>query len=139
MFRWIISNSHKQNGFETKVLTLVLIPNLHFIIVPQFPGCYGPDINPNIIIYFCLLHNQGERFKIISTIGQVLCVQLFMNGFIPSMLITILIFFRSMANLGFRESMFCHYVASVGCIIIPTSYLCFSLYNRNNSDSLFTN
>jgi hypothetical protein len=31
-----ITNSHKQNGFEMKVLILVLIPDLHSIIVPQY-------------------------------------------------------------------------------------------------------
>jgi uncharacterized membrane protein len=51
-------------------------------------------------------------FKIISTIGHVLYVLLFMNGFMPSVLIAILIFLGSMANLGFHESMFRHYVAS---------------------------
>jgi hypothetical protein len=66
-------------------------------------------------------------------------VLLFMNGFMPSMLIMILIFLRSMANSGFYESMFCHYVASVGCLIIPAFCLCFSLCHRNNSDSLFAN
>jgi hypothetical protein len=105
----------------------------------SFPSCCGPDISSNIIIYFRLLHNQGARFKIISTIDHVLCVLLFMNGFMPSMLIMILIFLRSMANSGFYESMFCHYVASVGCLIIPAFCLCFSLCHRNNSDSLFAN
>jgi hypothetical protein len=32
---WRITNSLKQNGFETKVLTLVLILDLHSIVVPQ--------------------------------------------------------------------------------------------------------
>jgi hypothetical protein len=57
----------------------------------SFQGCYGPDINPDIIIYFRLLHNQGERFKIVITIGNVL---LFMNGFMLSVLVVILIFLR---------------------------------------------
>jgi hypothetical protein len=82
-----------------------------------------------------LLHNQGGRFKTIITIGPVLCVQLFMKGFMPSVLIAILIFLGSMANSGFHKSMFHHCVASVGCLIIPTSYLWFSLCHRNNSDS----
>jgi hypothetical protein len=51
----------------------------------------------------------------------------------------ILIFLRSMANSRFHESMFCHYVASPGCLMISTSCLCFSLCHRNNSDSLFVN
>jgi hypothetical protein len=38
-----------------------------------------------------------------------------------------------------HESMFHHCVASTGCLIIPTSCLCFSLCHCNNSDSLFTN
>jgi hypothetical protein len=105
----------------------------------SFLGCCGPSISPNIIIYFHLLHNQGGRFKIISTIGHVLCVLLFKKGFMPSVLIAILIFLRSMANLGFCESMFHHYVASAGCLIILASRLCFSLCHRNNSDSLFAN
>jgi hypothetical protein len=104
-----------------------------------FPGCYGPSINPNIIIYFHLLHNQGGKFKIISTIGHVLCVLLFINGFMPSVFIAILIFLESLANLGFHELMFHHCVALVGCLIILTSCLCFSLCHRNNSDSLFAN
>jgi hypothetical protein len=79
-----------------------------------------------------LLHNQGGRFKIVSTIGHVLCVLLFMNEFMTSVLITILIFLRSMANSGFRESMFHHGVA---CLIILASCLCFSLCRHNNSDS----
>jgi hypothetical protein len=70
----------------------------------------------------------------------VLCVLLFMNEFMSTVLIVILIFLRSMANLGFRESMFHHCVTSAGCLIIPTSCLCFSLCHRNNFDSfLFTN
>jgi hypothetical protein len=90
-------------------------------------------------MYFCLLHNQGGRLYIIRTIGQVLCVLLFMNGFMPYVLIAILIFLGSSANSGFRESMFCHCVASAGCLINP-SPLCFSLCHRNNSDSfLFAN
>jgi uncharacterized membrane protein len=106
----------------------------------SFTGCYGPGINPDIIIYFCLLHNQRGRFKIISTIGQVLCVLLFMNGFMPSVLIAILIFLGSMTNLGFHESTFLHCVASVGCLIISASCLCFSLCHHNNSNSfLFAN
>jgi hypothetical protein len=102
----------------------------------SFHGCCGPDINPDNIIYFCLLHNKGGRFKIFSTIGHVLCMLLFMNGSMLSVLITILIFFGSMANSGFRESIFHYCVTSVGCLIILTSYLCFSLYHCNNSDSL---
>jgi hypothetical protein len=47
----------------------------------SFPGCYGPSISPDIIIYFCLLHNQGGRFKTISTIGHVLYVLLFNDKF----------------------------------------------------------
>jgi uncharacterized membrane protein len=105
----------------------------------SFVGYYGPNINPNIIIYFCLLYNQGGRFKIISTIGHMLCVLLFINGFMPSVLIAILIFLGSMVNLGFRESMFHHCVASTRCFIILTSCLCFSLCHHNNFDSLFAN
>jgi hypothetical protein len=133
---------------------LVLIPDLHSIIVPQHlhifsqrPGIsvnvihrlLWPDNNPDIIIYFYLLHNQGGRFKIVSTIGHVLCVLLFMNEFMTSVLITVLIFLRSMANSGFHESMFHHCVTSTGCLIIPASYLYFSFYHHNNSDSLFVN
>jgi hypothetical protein len=70
----------------------------------------------------------------------MLCVLLFMNGFMPSVLITILIFLRSFTNSGFCESIFCHCVASAGCLIIVTSCLCFFLCHRNNSDSfLFAN
>jgi hypothetical protein len=104
----------------------------------SFPSCYGPGISPDIIIYFRLLHNQGGRFKIVNTIDHVLCVLLFKKGFMPSVLITILIFLGSMTNSGFRESMFHHCVVSVGCLIISTSCLCFFLCHRNNSDSLFT-
>jgi uncharacterized membrane protein len=103
----------------------------------SFLGCCGPGINPCVIIYFRLLQNQGGRFKIIRTIGHVLCVLLFMDGFMPSVLIAILIFLGSMANSGFCESMFHHCVASVECLIITASCLCFSLCHRNNSDSLF--
>jgi hypothetical protein len=103
------------------------------------PDCCGPGISPDIITYFCLVHNQRGRFKIVSTIGHVLCVLLFKKGFMPSVLIAILIFLKSMVNLGFCESIFRHCVASVGCLIIPASYLCFSLCHRNNSDSLFSN
>jgi hypothetical protein len=105
----------------------------------SFPGCCGPDISPDIIIYFYFLHNQGGRFKIISTIGHVLCVLLFKKGFNPSVPTAILIFLRSMANSRFYESMFHHCVASAGCLIIPASCLCFSLCHRNNSDSLIAN
>jgi uncharacterized membrane protein len=106
----------------------------------SFPGYCGPGISPDIIIYFCLLHNQGGRFKIVSTIGHVLCVLLFKKGFMTSVLIVILIFLGSMANSEFRESMFHHCVALAGFIIIPTSCLCFSLCHRNNSYSfLFAN
>jgi uncharacterized membrane protein YphA (DoxX/SURF4 family) len=86
-----------------------------------FSGCCDPDINPDIILYFRLLHNQGGILKIIGTIGHVLCVLLFMNGFMPSMLTAILIFLGSMANLGFHESKFDHCEASVGCLIILAS------------------
>jgi uncharacterized membrane protein len=105
----------------------------------SFLDCCGLDISLNIIIYFRLLHNQGGRLKIISTIGHVLCVLLFKKGFMPSVLIVILIFLGSMAKSGFCESMFRHCVALAGCLIIPTSCLCFSLCHRNNSDSLFAN
>jgi uncharacterized membrane protein len=88
------------------------------------------------IIYFHLLHNQGGRFKIVSIVGHVLCVLLFMNGFMSSMLIAILIFLGSLVNSGFRESMFRHHGASPGCLTIPTSFLCFSLCHRNNSESI---
>jgi cytochrome c oxidase subunit IV len=103
----------------------------------SFPGCCGLGINPDIIIYFCLLNNQEWRFKIISTIGHVL---LFRNGFMPFVLIVILIFLRSMTNSEFHESMFFHCVASAWCLIIPASCLCFFLCYRSNSNSfLFTN
>jgi hypothetical protein len=106
----------------------------------SFSGCCGPGISPGIIIYFRLLHNQGGRFKIASTIGHVLCVLMFMNEFMPSMLIVIIIFLGSMANLGFHESIFHQCVTSLGCLIIPASYLCFSLCHHNNFDSfLFIN
>jgi hypothetical protein len=106
----------------------------------SFPICCGPGINLDIIIYFCLLHNQGGGFKIVSTISHVLCVLLFMNEFMPSLLIAILIFLGSMVNLAFHELMFHHCVTSAGCLIILTSCLCFSLCHYNNSDSfLFVN
>jgi uncharacterized membrane protein len=106
----------------------------------SFPGCCGPGISPDIIIYFCLLHNQGGRFKIVSTIGHVLCVLLFKIGFMSSVLIAILIFFGSMTNSGFHESMFYHRVTSARCLIISASCLCISLCHRNNSGSfLFAN
>jgi uncharacterized membrane protein len=105
----------------------------------SFLGCCSPSISPDIIIYFRLLHNQGGMFKIVSGIGHVICVLLFKKGFMPSVLITILIFLGSMANLEFHKSMFHHCVASVGCHIIPASCLCFSLCHHNNSDSLFCN
>jgi hypothetical protein len=104
-----------------------------------FLSCCSPSTSHDIIIYFRLLHNQGGRFKIVSTTGHVLCVLLFKKGFMPSVLIAIIIFLRSMANSGFCESMFHHCVASIGCLIIPISCLCFSLCHRNNSDSLFAN
>jgi uncharacterized membrane protein len=104
-----------------------------------FPSVLNNVPNRLSHIFFCLLHNQGERFKIISIIGHVLCVLLFMNGFMPLVLIVILIFLGSMVNSGFHESMFRHCVASVGCLIILASCLCFSLCHRNNSDSLFAN
>jgi hypothetical protein len=66
----------------------------------------------------------------------VLCVLLFMNEFMSSVLIAILVFLRSMINSRFRESMFRHGVTSAGCLIIPASHLCFSLCHRNNSGSL---
>jgi hypothetical protein len=133
----------------------VLIVDLHSIIISQhlqifnqrpeisvdiIPRLLWPGINPDIMIYFRSLHNQGERFKIVSTIGHVLCVLLFMNAFMPSVLIAILIFLKSMANSGFHELMFCHCLESVGCLIIPTSFLYFSLCHRNNSECfLFAN
>jgi hypothetical protein len=108
-------------------------------VLMAFLGCYGPGISPDIIIYFCLLHNQGGRFKIINAIDHVLCVLLFMNGFMPSVLIAILLFLESMENSGFYESMFHHCVALAGYLIILTFCLCFSLCQDNNSDSLFAN
>jgi hypothetical protein len=62
-------------------------------VLISFLGYCGSGINLDIIIYFCLLHNQGGRFKIISINYHVLCVLLFMNGFMPYVLIMILIFF----------------------------------------------
>jgi hypothetical protein len=110
------------------------------ISVNIIPGCCGPSINTDIIIYFCLLRNQGGRFKIINTIGHVLCVLLFMNEFMPSMLIAILILLGSMANSEFCESIFHHCVASARCLNILASCLCFPLCHRNTSDSfLFAN
>jgi uncharacterized membrane protein len=108
-------------------------------VLISFQDCCGLGISPDIIIYFHLLRNQGGRFKIVSTIGHVLCVLLFINGFIPSVLIVILIFLGSMANSGFHELMFCHYVASTGCLTILASCSCFTLCHDNNSDSLFAN
>jgi hypothetical protein len=106
----------------------------------SFLGYCGPGINPDNIIYFCLLHNQGGRFKIVSTIGHMLCVLLFMNGFMPSVPIVILIFLVSMVNFGFHKSMFHQYVASAECLIISASCLCFFLCHRKNSNSfLFAN
>jgi hypothetical protein len=106
----------------------------------SFPDWCGPDIEPDIIIYFCLLHNHGGRFKIINAIDHVLCVILFMNEFMPSVLITIIIFLRSFVNLGFCESIFHHCVTSAVCLIISASCLCFSLFHHNNSDTfLFVN
>jgi hypothetical protein len=103
----------------------------------SFPGWCGLGIKPNIIIYFRLLYNQGGRFKIINTIDHVL---LFMNGFMPSVPIMILIFVESFANLGFRESIFHHCVALGGCPANPASCLCISLCDLNNSNSfLFAN
>jgi hypothetical protein len=83
----------------------------------SFIGRCDPDINLDNKIYFCLLHNQGGRFKIISTIGHVLCVLLFTNEFMPSVLIAVLIFLRSQASSGFHRSMFQHCVTSTGCLI----------------------
>jgi hypothetical protein len=105
----------------------------------SFPGYCGPSISPDIIIYFRMLHNQGGRSKIMSTIGHMLCVLLFKKGFISSVLIAILIFLGSMTNSGFHESIFYHCVALAGCLIILTSCLYFSSCHRNNSDSLFAN
>jgi hypothetical protein len=105
----------------------------------SFPGCCGPGISPDIIIYFHLLHNQGGRFKIISTTSHVLCVLLFINGFMSSVFIVILIFLRLVANSGFYKSMFHHCVASAGRLIVPASYSWISLCHCNNSDSLFAN
>jgi hypothetical protein len=106
----------------------------------SFLGCCGPCISHDIIIYFFLLPNQGGRFKIVSIIGHVLCVLLFKNVFMPSLLIVILIFLGSMTNSGFHESMFCHSVASARCLIILASCLCFSFCHHNNFDSfLFGN
>jgi uncharacterized membrane protein len=106
----------------------------------SFLGWCDLCIKPDIIIYFRLSHNQGGRFKIVNTIGHVLCMLLFMNGFMPSVLIMMLILLGSFANSGFCESIFHHCVASAGCLIISTSCLCFSLCHRNNSDSfLFVN
>jgi hypothetical protein len=102
-----------------------------------FPDCCGLDINLDIIIYLCLLHNQGGMFKIISTIGHALCVLLFMNGFMPFVLIVILIFLGLMINSGFHESMFQYCVTSIDCLIISASCLCFSLCYHNNFDSFF--
>jgi hypothetical protein len=75
--------------------------------------------------------------KIINTIDHVLCVLLFMNEFMPSVPIEILIFIGSLANSGYRESMFHHYVASTGCLISMASCLCFSLCHCNNSDFFY--
>jgi hypothetical protein len=105
----------------------------------SFSDCCGHGINPDIVIYFRLLDNQGGSIKIISTIGHVLYVLLFMNGIMTSVIITILIFLESMANSEFRESIFHHCVTSAGCLIIPISCLWFSLCHRNNSDSFFAN
>jgi hypothetical protein len=133
----------------------MLMSDLHSIVVPQHLQIFDqrpkiildvilrllwPDIKPDNIIYFHLLHNKGVIFKIVITIDHVLCVLLFMNEFIPSVLMAILIFLRSKANSEFRELMFHHCVISAGCLIIPTSCLCFSLCHHNNSDSfLFVN
>jgi hypothetical protein len=103
----------------------------------SFLGWCGSGIRPDIIMYFRLLHNQGGMFKIINTIDHVL---LFMNGFMLSVLITILIFLESFANSGFHESIFHHCVASAGYLITLTSYLYLSLCHCNNADSfLFAN
>jgi hypothetical protein len=61
----------------------------------SFPGCCDLDINFDNIIYFCLLHNQGGRFKITNIIGHVL---LFMNENMLYVLIVIIIFLEYMKN-----------------------------------------
>jgi hypothetical protein len=49
--RWRIINSHKQNSFKLKVLTLVLIRDLHSIIVTQHLQIFNqrPEISVDVI------------------------------------------------------------------------------------------
>jgi hypothetical protein len=142
MCRWRITNSQKQNGLQLKILTLMLIPDIHSMIVPyhlqifnQWPKI-SVDVIPRLLWpqYLAWQHNiflfVAGRFKIISTIGHELCVLL-----LTYVLIVILIFLGSLANSRICESMFHHCVVSVGCLIIPVSWLCFSLSHCHNSDS----
>jgi hypothetical protein len=46
-----MTNSHKQNGFETKVLTLVLVLDLHSVVVPKVLQIFNqrPKISVDVI------------------------------------------------------------------------------------------
>jgi hypothetical protein len=123
-------------------LTMVLYACVSCLLHSCFVENHPIDLevtNPSFLRWL-YNNNQGGRLKIVNTIGHVLCVLLFMNGFMSSVLIAILLFLRSLANSGYRKSMFHHCVASAECLICPTSCLCFCLCYRNNSDSfLFAN
>jgi hypothetical protein len=72
MCYWRFTNSQKQNGIEIKVLTLVLIPNLHSIFVPQFHQIFiqRPEISVDVIPRLLWPQYQSLHHNIFPFVAQ---------------------------------------------------------------------
>jgi hypothetical protein len=69
---WRITNSHKQNGCEMKVLTLVLIRDLHSIFVPQHLRIFNqtPEISVDVIPTLLWPRYQSWHHNIFPFVAQ---------------------------------------------------------------------
>ena len=98
----------------------------------SLPGCFGPWISINIIMYFRFLHSQEGRLNIRRVTCHVLwLLPHSLNGFIPSVLKPNLMFLGSLSKSGNSLSTFLHWDTSVGCLNI-SSCLRSSLCHRIN-------
>jgi hypothetical protein len=68
---WRITNNHK-NGFETKVLTLVLIPDLHSVVAPHLLQIFNqrPEISVDVIPRVLWPRYQYWHHNIFPFVGQ---------------------------------------------------------------------
>ena len=84
----------------------------------SFPGCFGPWIIIDIIMYFFFIHNQGVRLYMHRSTGHVLWLVLISpKGFIPSVHSPSLILLGSLIKFSNFLSIKSHWAPSFGCLI----------------------